>query len=144
MVETYLRTLAKSRRDIPWMYRKKGKLILPQACDEFSPLMFGVSALCTSDEFDMVASFLTENCNRSVVTTIFNSRSPKDFPCAQYKSLAVDLNPVAVISIGRSTPFRFITTDGIQSDRASFVTFAAPFRSEVWLALGCATIGEAH
>ena len=141
MMEAYLSMLSQSRRDIPWMYFKKGHAVLPLDANAFCPLTLQQNSLCLADEIDIVASFLTEGSNRSGVSEVFSQSSfPKGYPCLKYSSVTMDEHPISVIPAGRSVQFRFITADGIQRDLASFATFAAPFSGNVWLALGCATI----
>ena len=141
MMETYLGVLAKSRRDIPWTYVKKDKVVMPSTMRRFCPLTLGQKSSCLGEEIDIVVSFLTEGSNRSVVAAIVQKGIFKDgLPCITYKRVAPNEHAVDIVLVGRSVQFRFITSDGVQSDQPSFATFAAPFSGSLWLSLGVTLI----
>ena len=138
MMETYLSILAQSRTDIQWIYFKQSKKVQPLGLSNFCPLTLGRNSSCLAAEIDIVGSFLTEGSNRSAVARIFSKETIWDrFPRLSYKRVEPGVHAAMVVPVGRSVQFRFITADGIQSDRASFASFSAPFSNNMWLALGC-------
>ena len=141
MMDAYSSILSVSRRNIPWIYFKRGQKVQPLSMSNFCPLTLGRNASCLAEEIDIVGSFLTEGSNRSAVANIVrNTTFWNGFPSVSYKRAEPGDHPMDVLPVGRSVQFRFITADGIQSDRASFASFAAPFSDYLWLALGCTTI----
>ena len=139
MMETYLHMVAKSLRDIPWVYRKKGKWVTTLGMNKLCPLTLGQNSSCLAEEIEYVTSFLMEGSNRSAVNSVLR-KSWNGLPSATYNRAAPSQHAIKLISVGRSVRFRFITADGIQSDRASFATFLAPFSTNMWLALGITMI----
>ena len=137
MMGSYLRVLNESRQNIPWMYLRRGEKVTPPPMDKLCPLTLAKNSSCLSDEIEIMTSFLTEGSNRSVVSRVVRKNSfHHGFPYVTYGTVTRSEHPVHVILVGRSVQFRFITADGIESERASFATFAAPFSAVLWLAIG--------
>ena len=137
MMETYGKAFG-DRKNIPWIFSKKGHVLNIQNITGSCSLTLRSNASCALNPVHRFVGFLLHNSNwtwEHVGAGVSGSNKyvRAKIPRLEYGPAVYTRYPIDLLLTEQSCAFRFITSDGVRQGQSSLHAFLGPFDTTVWL-----------